>query len=110
MGLDNPTILAEVIRSREIGQPTPELIQIWQQLIDRLKRKKEFQWGRELDEDISSDAMLVLLCTGLKFDPTKGDNPFSYFTTCIHSSFLHTLAKEKKERFYDNNDQATGRL
>ena len=32
------------------------------------------------------------------FNPEKSQNPFAYFTSCIHNSFLQYLNQERKHR------------
>ena len=44
------------------------------------------------------DAICQLVSMGLKFDETKGDNPFAYYTTIITNSFVARLNREKKQR------------
>jgi hypothetical protein len=45
-----------------------------------------------------SFALVNLIANWHKFDPTKSDNPFAFYTTACYRSFLQYLADEKKQR------------
>jgi hypothetical protein len=45
-----------------------------------------------------STAVENLCRNALKFDTVKYSNPFSYYTSAIHNSFLQYMAEEKKHR------------
>lgn len=49
-------------------------------------------------EDMVSFAVVNLCANWHKFDPTKSDNPFAFYTTACYRSFLQYLADEKKQR------------
>lgn len=49
-------------------------------------------------EDMVSIAVVNLCANWFKFDPTKSDNPFAFYTTAAYRSFLQYLAEEKKHR------------
>lgn len=50
-------------------------------------------------DEMIEDAIEVCLAKVTKFDPTKYDNPFSYFTMIAWNQFLHRIEKEKKEQY-----------
>jgi hypothetical protein len=43
-------------------------------------------------------ALLQLSQIGLKFDESKSDNPFAYYTAAITNSFTRVLNEEKKNQ------------
>ena len=54
-------------------------------------------------EDMVSIAVVNLCANWYKFDPTKSDNPFAFYTTAAYRSFLQYLADEKKHRDIRDN-------
>jgi DNA-directed RNA polymerase specialized sigma24 family protein len=54
--------------------------------------------GYSFREDMVSFAVVNLCANWYKFDPTKSDNPFAFYTTAAYRSFLQYLADEKKQR------------
>lgn len=66
-------------------------------IAERYSRKSNFV-GYSFREDMVSAAMMNLCNNALKFDPAKSSNPFSFYTTAIHNSFLQYMADEKKHR------------
>lgn len=49
-------------------------------------------------EDMVSEAILTCVINVHKFDPSKSDNPFSYFTTAVHNAFLQRINKENRQQ------------
>lgn len=49
-------------------------------------------------EDMVSFAVVNLCANWYKFDPTKSDNPFAFYTTAAYRSFLQYLSDEKRQR------------
>jgi hypothetical protein len=45
-----------------------------------------------------SFALMNLSANALKFNPEKSNNPFSFYTTAIHNSFLQYMAYERNHR------------
>jgi len=45
-----------------------------------------------------AEALADLCKNALKFNPERSDNPFAFYTSCIHNSFLGFLNVEKKHR------------
>ena len=46
-----------------------------------------------------SEALLNLCKNALKFDPARSNNPFAFYTTAIHNSFLQYMSGEKREHY-----------
>lgn len=66
-------------------------------LVERYSRHPNFAKYTYLDE-MKSDAILNLCANALKFKPDRSSNPFAFYTTAIHNSFLQYLNAEKKQR------------
>lgn len=45
-----------------------------------------------------SDGIENCLTAATKFDPTKGSNPFAYYTQIIFFAFIRRIQKEKKQQ------------
>ena len=93
----NAVLLPEVIRAKELGYVTTELIRMIQMIAERYSRKHNFV-GYSFREDMVSAAVANLCNTALKFDLERGKNPFAFYTTAIHNSFLQYMSEEKKQR------------
>lgn len=59
--------------------------------------------GYSFREDMVSIAVVNLVANWHKFDPSKSDNPFAFYTTAAYRSFLQYLADEKKHREIRDN-------
>jgi len=66
-------------------------------ITERYSKKSKFS-VYSFREDMVSVALINLCANGLKFDPERSSNPFSFYTTVIHNSFLQYMADEKKHR------------
>jgi DNA-directed RNA polymerase specialized sigma subunit len=95
--LPNSVLLPEVIRSKELGRITPELAKMLIMLARRFASKPSFS-GYTYKEDMIAEALADLCKNALKFNPSKSNNPFSFYTTCIRNTFLGYLNDEKKKR------------
>jgi hypothetical protein len=93
----NGVLLPAVIEAKAGGKVTDKLIRMIQMIAERYSRKANFI-GYSFREDMVSAAVMNLCNNALKFNPEKSNNPFSYYTTGIHNSFLQYLADEKKHR------------
>jgi hypothetical protein len=57
------------------------------------------QWrGYSYIEDMKSEALLTLCQNAFKYDETRYDNPFGYYTQIIKYCFITSLEKEEKVR------------
>lgn len=93
----NAVLLPAVIEAKELKQVTNKLIRMIQMIAERYSRKANFI-GYSFREDMVSAAVMNLCNNALKFNPEKSNNPFSFYTTAIHNSFLQYLTDEKKHR------------
>jgi len=95
--LTNGKMLPEVVKSRTDGRINNELAKMLMMLTRKYAQRPCFS-GYSYKEDMISDALANLCQNALKFNPDKGSNPFSFYTTCINNSFLQFLGVEKKHR------------
>ena len=66
-------------------------------LVDRIAMKPNFSGYTYLDE-MKSEALVNLCNVWDRFDQTKSDNPFSFFTMCVMNTFKQVLKVEKLHR------------
>lgn len=95
--ISNSKMLPEVIKSKADGVITNALAEMFITLTRRYALRPCFS-NYTYREDMISEALANLCQNALKFNPEKSSNPFAYYTTCIHSSFLQFLNVEKKHR------------
>lgn len=93
----NSVLLPAVIEAKAMNVVTDKLIRMIQMIAERYSRKSNFV-GYSFREDMVCAATLNLCNNALKFNPEKSSNPFSFYTTAIHNSFLQFMADEKKHR------------
>lgn len=93
----NADLLPAIIEAKEVGFVTNKLIRMIQMIAERYSRKANFV-GYSFREDMVSVAVENLCKNALKFNTEKYNNPFAFYTTAIHHSFLQFLADEKKHR------------
>lgn len=96
--LTNQDLLPAVIDAKSKGFLTDKLARMLMLLTDRYSRRSNFS-GYSFREDMVSSALTNLCQNALKFDPEKSSNPFAFYTTAIHNSFLQYMMGEKKHRY-----------
>ena len=79
------------------GKLTNKLVRSLMMLVDRFSQKGNFRNYTYLD-DMKGQALMQLSHVALKFDESKSDNPFAFYTTCIKHCFIKILKEEKKMR------------
>ncbi len=57
---------------------------------------KVYLTGNSYKDEMQCQALLQLTESGLKFDESKGKNPFAYYTCCVANSFTKILNNEKR--------------
>lgn len=104
----------ELSKSHDLGRPTDELCRMFMKLVDRIATKGNFR-NYSWIEDMKGDALLQLCRAWEKFDLSvigKNGypvNPFSYFTTCVHNSFVQNIKRNHKHReLIDDFREAVG--
>ena len=79
------------------GKMTNQLVRSMMMLVDKYAQKGNFRNYSYID-DMKSQALLQLSQVALQFDESRSNNPFSFFTTVTHHSFVKILKMEKKVR------------
>jgi len=77
------------------GNLTHNLALMIQKIVDNYSQKSNWR-GYTWLEDMKSQAILQLIESALKFDETKSNNPFAYFTCIIANAFKGTINSEDK--------------
>ena len=68
---------------------------MWMKLTERYGHRGNWRGYSYVDE-MKSQALVQLSQVGLQFDESRSNNPFSYLTQVIHTSFLKILSTEKR--------------
>lgn len=101
--------LTEVVRSHwqgdlqtgkfntEHGKITDNLARMYIKLCERYSTRSNWRGYTYLDE-MRCQALLQLTQIGLKFDESKSDNPFAYYTAVLTNSFTRIVNLEKKNQ------------
>jgi hypothetical protein len=91
---------AKVLEAREVGDPIPPVTsyigQCFMEIAQNLAKKPNFM-NYPFKEDMIGDGIENCLMYCSNFDPSKSNNPFSYFTQIIYYAFLRRIQKEKKQ-------------
>ena len=93
----NAQLLEAIAADKLAGKLSPKLARYLQMIAERYSYHQWFA-GYSFREDMVSFAVVNLCANWHKFDPTKSDNPFAFYTTAVYRSFLQYLADEKKQR------------
>lgn len=92
--------LNEYKKTKDENLPKPQPSQYIGECItliaERLAMKPNFI-GYSYRSEMVADAILNCITYMHNFDPTKTQNPFSYFTQFCYYSFLRTIKAEKKQ-------------
>jgi DNA-directed RNA polymerase specialized sigma24 family protein len=67
-------------------------------ICNNLAKKPNFS-GYTYKQDMISDAIIDCVAAVDKFDPSRTNNPFAYFTQIAWHAFLRRLQKEKKQTY-----------
>ena len=91
---------SKVKESKEVGDPippvTPYIGQCFMEIAENLAKKPNFM-NYPFKDDMIGDGVENCLMYCSNFDPSKSNNPFSYFTQIIYYAFLRRIQKEKKQ-------------
>jgi hypothetical protein len=91
----NADLLPAVIEAKELGRVTTRLSDLFWKIAENYSRKHNFI-RYSYRADMVGAAVANLCQNALKFDHVKYNNPFAYYTTAVHNSFLQFIADEKK--------------
>lgn len=94
--LNNVDILEQLNLSHEQGKVTDTLGQMFLTLVKRFQSKASwYNYPKQVKDELTSNALCDLMDAWYKFDNTKSQNPFAYFTAVVSNSFRKTMNKEK---------------
>ena len=82
---------------KEHGAMTNKLAHMFIKLCERYATRSNWR-GYTYNDEMRAQALLQLSQIGLRFDESKSDNPFSYFTATITNSFCRVLNVEKRNQ------------
>jgi DNA-directed RNA polymerase specialized sigma24 family protein len=117
--VDNSELLLEIAKSKQRLKENPSLAQsaITRRLMDMLilmvdRYATKPNWaGYSYIDDMKSDAVLDLYQKWHRFDETRFDNPFAYYTQIMYHCFIGSQGKEKRQReIRDRQLERLGRL
>lgn len=83
--------------SKDHGTMTRTLANMFIKLCDRYATRSNWR-GYTYNEEMRGAALVQLSQIGLRFDESKSQNPFAYYTAAITNSFTHILNSEKKNQ------------
>lgn len=83
--------------SQDHGNITNRLAKMYMLLVERYSQKPNWRGYSYLDE-MKGQALIQLIQAGLKFDESKSQNPFAYYTTTMTNSFTGVFHKEKRNQ------------
>ena len=95
--LSNKEMCDEIMVCQEKGQISDRLGKMFLLLSKHYATKPNFSGYTYVDEMIASGTTSCCVAFN-KFDGSKSQNPFAYFTQCIHHSFLQVLNKERNHQ------------
>jgi|SRR6185369_14081960 len=67
-------------------------------LAKKISNKLNFS-GYTYKDEMQFDAVENCVRALKNFNPDKSNNPFGFFSTCCHNSFIRRIQKEKKEQY-----------
>ena len=82
---------------KDHGTVTRTLATMYIKLCERYATRSNWS-GYTYNEEMRGSALVQLTQIGLRFDESKSQNPFAYYTAAITNSFTHVLNAEKKNQ------------
>lgn len=95
--LSNKEMYTEIMQCQEQGEISDKLGRMFMLLSKHYATKPNFSGYTYVDEMVASGIAACCIAFN-KFDGEKSQNPFAYFTQCIHHSFLQVLNKERNHQ------------
>lgn len=84
------------------GSITNELAKMFMLLVKRYAEKSNWR-GYSFVDEMKGQALLQLSHMGLRFEESRSQNPFAYFTAVLSNSFTGVLNTEKQNRDLRDN-------
>ena len=82
---------------KDSGQITDTLAKMYIKLCERYATRGNVR-GYTYNDEMKGQAILQLTLIGLKFDESKSNNPFAYFTAAVTNSFVRIINLEKRNQ------------
>jgi len=82
---------------KDHGQITHKLAHMFIKLCERYATRSNWR-GYTYNDEMRGQALLQLSYNGLKFNESKSQNPFAYYTAAITNSFTRILHAEKRNQ------------
>lgn len=79
------------------GKATNKLAMMWMKLVERYATRGNVR-GYSYNDEMIGQAILQLSQIGLKFDESKSNNPFAYYSTVCTNSFIAVINQEKRNQ------------
>jgi len=95
--VNNRDLVEQVKLSKQQNKITDHLAKMFMEMTKRYGLKANFSKYTYI-EDMEGYALEMLVKNWMKFDETRFDNAFSYYTSFIHNAFIQYLNKEKSVR------------
>jgi hypothetical protein len=107
--IDNKKFYEEMVKwkeqvkeAREVGDTIPPVSEYigrcFLEIAENLSKKPNFM-NYPFKDEMVGDGIENSLMYCENFDPSKSNNPFSYFTQIIYFAFLRRIQKEKKQNY-----------
>lgn len=95
--INNADLLIEIEKSHKQNKMTEELGRMLLLLCQRYIQIPRFAKYTYTD-DMQGFALMTICRVWKSFDATKSQNPFAYFTQCIHHAYFQYNNQERKQR------------
>jgi len=83
--------------SKDHGTMTNKLANMYIKLCERYGTRSNWR-GYTYNDEMRAQALLQLTYIGLRFDESKSQNPFAYYTAAVTNSFTRVLNIEKRNQ------------
>ena len=83
--------------SKDHGKMTNKLANMYIKLCERYATRSNWR-GYTYNDEMRAQALLQLTYIGLRFDESKSQNPFAYYTAAVTNSFTRVLNIEKRNQ------------
>lgn len=83
--------------SKDHGNMTHKLANMYIKLCERYATRSNWR-GYTYNDEMRAQALLQLTYIGLRFDESKSQNPFAYYTAAVTNSFTRVLNIEKRNQ------------